>query len=380
MPNPNSTLAISAAVLLACGPVSAMQSDTASAQKLAPTHEVSGVTVVPQPAKPPPADAKIDIKGSVDDIEQPLVIWPEGARQTSRSGHVTLRCEIDVYGLAERCDVAYESPQGEGFGRAALKMRHAFKLAPTLGPDGPVRAVKNIQLAFTPPSQSCSTAELLDHSVGCGIPIALHRMTEITDPVWTQAATFDDLAAAYPAKAHGTEGYAAARCRVRRDGALEGCQIIKEAPEGDGFGRAAMHLAEAHFKVDPRLAAHQVNPVLVDVPVRFEPPQNRVARKVIAPAWLTTVDPRASLKLFPPEAAARGLTTGRGVVRCIVGSDGAMTSCTPGPGDPADLGFSEAAARIAPVLKMNLWSADGAPVEGGEVDIGIRFNLKATGG
>ena len=102
----------------------------------APGSTVSPVTVSPQ-TKPPPADVKLDLQGTEDDIEQ-LVVWPQGARQTSKNGHVTLRCQFDVHGLAESCDVAYETPQGQGFGRAALKMRHTFKLSPTLGADGPV--------------------------------------------------------------------------------------------------------------------------------------------------------------------------------------------------------------------------------------------------
>ena len=95
------------------------------------------------------------MQGSDDDVEQALTVWPEGARQTRKNGRVTLRCQIDIHGLAESCDLAYESPQGEGLGRAALKMRHTFKLPPTMGPNGPVSAVKNIQLTFTAPELLC---------------------------------------------------------------------------------------------------------------------------------------------------------------------------------------------------------------------------------
>ena len=77
---------------------------------------------------------------------------------------------------------------------------------------------------------------------------------------------------------------------------------------------------------------------------------------------------------------ASGLTTGRGVARCLVANDGSLTKCAPEAGDPAGLGFSEAAAKLASTMKMNLWSTDGAPVEGGVVHIPIRLNLKAVGG
>ena len=51
----------------------------------------------------------------------------------------------------------------------------------------------------------------------------------------------------------------------------------------------------------------------------------------------------------------------------------------PEPGAPDGQGFSEAAVKLAATMKMNLWSADGAPVQGGVVHIPIRLNLKGAG-
>jgi hypothetical protein len=99
----------------------------------------------------------------------------------------------------------------------------------------------------------------------------------------------------------------------------------------------------------------------------------------MAPAWLTSFDAKAAPRLFPPEAVAQGLATGRGVARCTVGAGGALAACVPEPGDPDGLGFSEAAAKLASGMKMNLWSADDAPVEGGVVHIPVRLNLKSAG-
>ena len=55
-----------------------------------------------------------------------------------------------------------------------------------------------------------------------------------------------------------------------------------------------------------------------------------------------------------------------------------MSACAREAGDPNGLGFSEAAVKLAATLKMNLWSADGAPVVGGVVHIPIRLNLKGA--
>jgi hypothetical protein len=80
--------------------------------------------------------------------------------------------------------------------------------------------------------------------------------------------------------------------------------------------------------------------------------------------------------VFPPEAAAQGLSSGRGVARCVVAVDGGLTDCTPEVGDPDGMGFSEAAAKLASTMKMNPWSADAAPVDGAVVRVAIRLNLK----
>jgi hypothetical protein len=330
--------------------------------------------------KPPPADAKIDMQGSDDDIDQQVVIWPGTAYHAGLGGRVTLHCLVDVHGLAERCDVAYEAPEGKGFGKAALEMRPTFKLEPTQGPDGPVAGVKNISITFKgTDSQVTSAAATGDRGVfGLHNPLQMRQVTMLDFPVWAAAASFDDLAAAYPARAGGVEGYAVAHCQVRSTGVLWSCQNIKETPEKLGFGAAATTLAAQKFRVVPRLAETRHSGELwVDVPIRFPPPAELAQRTVMAPTWIAAFDAKAVVKLFPPEAVANGLTTGRGVARCTVAADGALTACAPEPGDPDGLGFSEAAVKLASNMKMNLWSADAEPVEGGVVHIPIRLNLRA---
>jgi hypothetical protein len=163
-------------------------------------------------------------------------------------------------------------------------------------------------------------------------------------------------------------------------GSLKDCQVIKESPAGHDFDKAALGLATKFHLAPTALArAPSSTPVWVDIPIRLPPPAAAAERRIDAPRWITGLDPKATPKLFPPEAVAQGLTTGRGVARCTVGADGALTSCTPESGDPDGLGFSEAAVRLASGMKMNLWSADGAPVEGGVVHVPVRLNLKNGG-
>ena len=91
----------------------ALMAAAADPQVAAPGNTVSPVTVSPQ-TKQPPADVKLDMQGSDDDVDQLVAIWPGTAYHAGLGGRVTLRCLVDVHGLAEHCDVAYESPHRPG--------------------------------------------------------------------------------------------------------------------------------------------------------------------------------------------------------------------------------------------------------------------------
>ncbi|MGZ3402180.1 MAG: energy transducer TonB [Phenylobacterium sp.] len=358
---------------------------------------VSPVTVSPSPDKGPIA-ATVDMHGEEDSPwgGDFTAIWPRDMTHSGVDGHVILNCLIDAHGLAESCKVASETPEGKKLGRAALELRSTFKLAPATGADGqPTSAVMAIRILFRAPSQDFDNQDfqraLTRGKGGFGTldippthnPILTRNETMLDNPVWAAAATFDDLAAAYPAKGGGVEGYAAAHCRVERDGdragALRDCQIIKETPAGRDFGKAALTLA-VKFRAQPATLAAipRREPLWVDIPMRLQPPAAIAERVISKPRWIVSLDPRSAPKLFPPEAVAQGLTTGRGVARCTVGADGALTACAPEAGDPDGLGFSEAAVRIVSGMKMSLWAADGSPVEGGVVHIPIRLNLNGA--
>jgi TonB family protein len=237
--------------------------------------------------------------------------------------------------------------------------------------------VKTIEVNFKAPERNFNQGEIAKgQTFNQGNALRMNKVVMIDFPVWTSAPSFDDLARAYPAKAGSEEGYSVVQCHVHSDGVLSGCGVIKEAPEKHDFGKAALALAP-HFRIEPRLAqGHGGTPLVVNIPMRFPPREEIAQRTVMAPAWINGFDQKQVPKLFPPEAAASGLTTGRGVARCTVAADGRLTDCAPEPGAPDGLGFSEAAVKLASAMKMNLWSADAEPVEGGVIHIPIRLNLK----
>lgn len=275
----------------------------APAASPAPPKTVSPVTVTAAPSgdidKHP--DATVNSVGGADDaIGDYVAVWPRKAYHAGKDGRVSLSCRIDVHGLAEWCKVAAETPPDLGFGRAALELRPTFKLKPRQGPDGqPIAAMMTVNVGFKAPDFQFDFAQFVQSlrthaEVGqVDVPVRgnrleMHPIVMVDNPVWASAAGFDDLAAAYPAKGGGGEGYAATHCRVERSGrdagTLHSCQVIKEAPQGQGFGKAALTLMP-RFRVMPAALARapQEAPLWVDVPVRLVPPAEAADRTVHAP-------------------------------------------------------------------------------------------------
>jgi protein TonB len=59
--------------------------------------------------------------------EEFSLYWPVGARS---SGDVIIECAITEEGATTGCVVRQESPSGEGFGEAALKIAGYFRMKP----------------------------------------------------------------------------------------------------------------------------------------------------------------------------------------------------------------------------------------------------------
>lgn len=61
--------------------------------------------------------------------------YPREAVRKGLPGRAVITCEINAEGLLTKCTVHEETPPGEGFGEAALKMASLFKMTPQT-PDG----------------------------------------------------------------------------------------------------------------------------------------------------------------------------------------------------------------------------------------------------
>ena len=326
---------------------------------------LAGPAVVAQTTPPPTAKAEPVItkpewlrKPSGADISN---VWPAEAARKGVGGKALISCIVNVTGTLRNCTIVSETPEGLGFGPAALMLAGSFQMKPRMVDGKPVEgATVRIPLSFAGGYRSSGGA----------------TAAGINAPVWMKAPSFADMAAAWPRSAGDiAEGGATLRCRIMSTGYLKDCQRLAQLPSGKGFGDAAMELVgRFQLYMAPEEAARVKNG-LVNVPFRFLNPATPEgqARKVSKPRWIVQINPEKVLALYPDKAADAGIRKGSGAADCLVAVDGKLTDCKVARETPADLGFGPAAVAIAGVMQMNPWTDDGRPVDGARIRLPINF-------
>ena len=96
----------------------------------------------------------------------------------------------------------------------------------------------------------------------------------IVKPDWAAKPTGDDMARYYPAAAAvaKTGGFATINCQVMHTGRLTGCAVLRESPGAQGFGAAALQLAEI-FQMRPKtLDGQPIDGGEITIPILFAVP------------------------------------------------------------------------------------------------------------
>jgi TonB family protein len=82
----------------------------------------------PSAAATPPPLAHWTRMPSGDDIAR---VYPPRAEQMNRSGRAIINCSVTAQGTLSDCSIVSEDPPEFGFGEAALRLAHLFKMNPT---------------------------------------------------------------------------------------------------------------------------------------------------------------------------------------------------------------------------------------------------------
>lgn len=95
----------------------------------------------------------------------------------------------------------------------------------------------------------------------------------VAEADWAKRPSREDMARFYPERAtrEGVGGDVSLACAVVKGGALSGCKVSIETPQGYGFGEAALKLVETYAIRPERAAVWVTSDRQVLVPVRFRP-------------------------------------------------------------------------------------------------------------
>ncbi len=173
------------------------------------------------------------------------------------AGQAYLRCVLLKSGVLTECGVSRESPTGEGFGEAALKLAPLYRLTPVTVDGVAVDQSMTMDIDFPLPTLP-------------GEPAASE--TPVGHPWWTCPDPNTPPNRYYPKGAQGrdVEGVATIECRILTTGKFTACAWVSEDPPGYGFGEKAERMG-CQFKINaPAPEGAAPEPRIFRTPVRFK--------------------------------------------------------------------------------------------------------------
>lgn len=299
--------------------------------------------------------------------EDLFAVAPAQAMRRGIGGRATLVCRVSRQGALFDCVVESETPEGMGFGAAALALTPQLLMKPGTKNGEPV--VSEVQIP-------------IDFSGLREIGRSLSRIRPsgrffIGHPTWTKAPTYSEAILVYPEKAAAEKvgGSATVKCSVDETGGLKACQTINEQPRGFGFARAARSLSDS-FEVAPFSPGSELKLQEADTQymVTFDPQMlDGNARVTGRPTWTALPSGASMAGAFPAAARTAGIAGGRVTMDCLVVEGGRVEDCSVLSEDPAGYGFGAAALSLTPGFRMSVWTMEGLPTVGGRITIPLRY-------
>lgn len=185
-----------------------------------------------------------------------------------------------------------------------------------------------------------------------------------------------DVQSYYPpaALAAGVGGHVWLNCTRTAQYQLKDCQLLEEAPAGQGFGAAALRMAE---QSQPNLKAKAAEEKDYRAWVSFIPRApfifpdiTKPFSLITRPDWLVRPTPQQLAGFFPRGAKT---TSGRVSLSCTVLSDTTVSNCHVTEETPEGQGFGEAALKASKTFRMSPQTVDGEPTDRGSVSTVLNF-------
>lgn len=294
--------------------------------------------------------------------EQLLAVFPTEAYKRGQEGKATINCIVTTQGALADCVTLEETPAGAGFGGAAIALTPQFLLRPATSQGAPVQSTANLPITFKTfgPAPTAGSKKVINAAIA-----------------WSEAPTFAQVAAAYPAKARAQKrgGRATIACNMTEQGRLSRCQVATSDPKGYGFDTAAKELSK-YFAIPVTSDADRkaTRDIAVHLPITFDPAM--LDQAVIGkPIW-AAVPKGDQLTAAFRDVKASG--TSRAMLNCAVQAGGRIDDCRVASETPPGAGVGAAALQLAPTFRLATWSDEGLPIVGGRVNIPIRYEGERT--
>jgi TonB family protein len=176
--------------------------------------------------------------------------FPSRAAGRVERGRSVQRCRMTSDGHLSSCETITEQPSGQGFAAAARRLTKSFRVLDDPGLRSALkRSYIDVPFEFRDP----------------GIP---GPPVELVDPEWLTGAS-GEIFPFQAAKAGVTTGLGVLRCDVTHEGRLAPCAVVRETPEGLGFGRSALAVAGA-MRMNPWMKqGFPVEGASITLPIRL---------------------------------------------------------------------------------------------------------------